>query len=260
MSVRARVRKHDNGAYVGTITIASPNCGGVGDTGGDGVITIGAFGDSKADALHKAALVAERITSDPVLRAIIPPQALLAVAATKKLASAAKGGARLFRSVWKRFKGPGVQRLARALHDESMKRDGATTAEVGAFWGRVKKLAKKAVKYGTVPGLVYTAARYAGKKTGVERAIRKKLGGKKARRRELSPETVYADQPPPGTAPEDMPYEAAPEYQDPPPMPEYEAAPEAAPEYADPYADNGDDAYSEPDADPYADVDNGGDE
>lgn len=161
---RVRIRKHSPGVYVGALTLGCPGADGVGDMDGNAVITVGAFGSSQADALHKAALIAERIANDPIMAAILPPQARAAIVATKKLASAAKRGSRFFRHMWKRFNGPGIQRVARALHDEAMKNEGHTDAEVAGFWSRVKHIAKKAAKYGTVPGLIYTAAKAARRK------------------------------------------------------------------------------------------------
>lgn len=155
---RIRVRRIAPDVFVGSLTLGSPDCGGVGDTDGDGIITVGAFGSSQADALHKASLIAERIVNDPIMSAIIPPQARTAILATKKLAGAAKQGSRFFRKMWRRYQGPGIKRVAKALHDEAMKHEGHTDAEVGAFWDTVKHVAKKAAKY-SAPGLAYRGGR-----------------------------------------------------------------------------------------------------
>lgn len=184
---RVRVRKIGSGAFVGSLTLGCPGADGVGDMGGEAVITVAGVGGSKADALHKAALIAEHITNDPIISALLPPQARAAIVATKKLASAAKQGSRVFRSVWRRFHGPGVQRLARALHDESMKAEGHTDAEVGAFWDRAKSIAKKAAKYGHPAGWAYMAAKYGAKKAGIR--LRNPLV--RARKR---PEPQYDDE------------------------------------------------------------------
>lgn len=155
---RIRIRKVAPDVYVGSLTLGSPDCGGVGDTDGDGIITVGAFGSSQADALHKASLIAERIVNDPIMSAIIPPQARTAILATKKLAGAAKQGSRFFRKMWRRYQGPGIKRVAKALHDEAMKHEGHSDAQVAGFWGAVKKVAKTAAKY-SAPGLAYRGAR-----------------------------------------------------------------------------------------------------
>jgi hypothetical protein len=181
---RVRVRKIAPDVYLGSLTLDSPDCGGVGDTGGDGVISVGAFGASQADALHKTALLAERIINDPVMSMIIPPQARAAVIATKKLGAAAKRGSRFFRKLWRSYSGPGTKRIAKALHDEAMRREGHSDAEVGAFWDTVKKVAKKAAKY-SAPGLIYRGAK----------AVKRKVMKKKPRVKVIPPRE-QPDEPP----------------------------------------------------------------
>lgn len=90
-----------------------------------GRLTVAAVGDDRADALAKAALIAERIASDPILRAIMPPQAAAAIKAAKGLAAAAKRGTRTLRHFWSRIRGPGKRRLAEALHAEAAKAEGS---------------------------------------------------------------------------------------------------------------------------------------
>lgn len=119
MTARVSIKRHNRG-YVGTITVRSdahPRIGvsGVGDVGEDIVVQVGAVGDSGADALLKAGAVVDRIMSDPVMQAILPPQAVVAVKTAKQLASAAKKGGKALRSLWGKIRGKGKKRLAKAL-------------------------------------------------------------------------------------------------------------------------------------------------
>jgi hypothetical protein len=84
-----------------------------------------AVGDTRADALKNAALVAERIANDPVLSALMPPQAMAAIKAAKGLASAAQQGSHVLKSFWHSLHGPGKKRLAKALHDEAVDQERA---------------------------------------------------------------------------------------------------------------------------------------
>lgn len=105
-----------------------------------GKLTVAAVGDDKADALAKASLIAERIASDPILRAIMPPQAAVAIKAAKGLAAAAKRGPRVLRHFWGRIRGAGKRRLAAALHADAAKTDEAT-ADVG--WNPFRRKRKR---------------------------------------------------------------------------------------------------------------------
>lgn len=101
-----RVRFHDADGYtVGAIDI--PHAAGR--------FTVAAVGEDRADALVRAAALANRIASDPIMRAIMPPQAQAAITAARGLAAAAKVGIPALRSVWGRLRGKGVTRLAAAL-------------------------------------------------------------------------------------------------------------------------------------------------
>lgn len=82
-----------------------------------------ALGDSRVDALTNAALVAERIANDPVMQALMPPQAIAAIAAAKGLASAAHQGSDVLKSFWGKLHGPGKKRLAKVLHREALERE-----------------------------------------------------------------------------------------------------------------------------------------
>lgn len=180
---RVRIRRVSPDVFVGSLTLGAPGCGGVGDTDGDGVIAVGAFGSSQADALHKAALIAERIANDPIISAILPPQARTAIIATKKLAGAAKRGSRFFRQMWKRYQGPGIKRVAKALHDEAMRAEGYSDVEVAGFWSAAKKVAKTATKY-SAPGLIYRGGRA---------VVRKATRPKRRAPSEAPPEPQYDD-------------------------------------------------------------------
>lgn len=133
MSARFRFRDLGNGQCLGAIDVRMPSV--------PGRVTAYSVGDSKADALARAALVAERITSDPVMQALMPPQALEAIRAAKGLAVAAKRGPRVLRALWGRIHGPGKKRLAQALHAEAVNEE--REAEVG-----ILPFAMLAAKYG----------------------------------------------------------------------------------------------------------------
>lgn len=132
---RVSIKRHNRG-YVGTITVRSnahPRIGvsGVGGLDDDIVIQVGAVGDSGADALLKAGAVVDRIMSDPVMQAILPPQAVIAVKTAKQLASAAKQGGKALKSIWGKLRGKGKKRLATALAKSTPRsgvRDNRSTA------------------------------------------------------------------------------------------------------------------------------------
>jgi len=69
-----------------------------------------ATGETKAAALGKAAALAKKIAASPVLQALLPPQAAVALKATTALAKAAQVGK--LAAVAKRFTGPAMKRLA----------------------------------------------------------------------------------------------------------------------------------------------------
>lgn len=83
-----------------------------------GSLTIATVGGSKADALMRAGTIAQRIADDPVMSALIPPQAHTAIAAAKALSVAAKKGPKALKGLWGKLKGAGKKRLAEALHSE----------------------------------------------------------------------------------------------------------------------------------------------
>lgn len=97
-----------------------------------GALQVCCVGDSKADALIRAAAVAERISQDPVMRALLPPQATAAIKASKALGVAAKAGAPHLKRLWRQLRGEGKRRLAAVLHEEAKQLDeqAASTGDI----------------------------------------------------------------------------------------------------------------------------------
>jgi len=127
-----RVKFYDRGDYVlGAIDLPVPD--------GPGALRVSAVGDDKADALSRAALIAERIASDPVLRAIMPPQAAVAIKAAKGLAAAARRGAPVLKHFWRKLRGPGAKRLAKVLHEEAVTHERQDVGDIGALFRRKRK-------------------------------------------------------------------------------------------------------------------------
>lgn len=75
---------------------------GVGNDG-DAVISVGSVGWSFGSALRKATSIAKHITDDPIVKSMLPPQARAAIAASRKLAKAAKRGRGALKSAWSRL-------------------------------------------------------------------------------------------------------------------------------------------------------------
>jgi hypothetical protein len=107
--------------------------------GAGGHQAVAGIGDSRADALARASAIASRIMEDPVMSALIPPQARTAIVAAKGLAAAAKRGVPTLRHFWRRIKGPGKKRLARALLEEAKKQE---VSDVG--WNPLKAVKRAA--------------------------------------------------------------------------------------------------------------------
>lgn len=110
---------------------------------GDGsAMRLVATGDTKAEALARATTMASHIFSDPVVQAIIPPQARMAVQSAKVLAAAGGAGIRKLRGLWGRLRGANKRKLALALARDVVKAQGGSAsdvAEVGAWFRRRKK-------------------------------------------------------------------------------------------------------------------------
>jgi hypothetical protein len=79
----------------------------------------------------KAATIAQRISEDPVMVALMPPQAKAAIAASKLLAVAAKRGGPHLKKLWGKLKGPGKRRLAEALEKEQREQEGVSGSGYG---------------------------------------------------------------------------------------------------------------------------------
>jgi hypothetical protein len=86
---------------------------GVGDDG-DAVISVGSVGFSFGSALRKATSIAKHITDDPIVKSMLPPQAKAAIAASRKLAKAAKRGRGALKSAWGSLP-PGIRKKTKGL-------------------------------------------------------------------------------------------------------------------------------------------------
>ena len=95
----------------------------------DGPITVGASGESQADALANAAGLAESIASNPVLQALLPPGTLLAIRSARTLGKAARAGGSALKGALSRLRGPGKRRLGRQLAKEERARRGRRIAQ-----------------------------------------------------------------------------------------------------------------------------------
>jgi hypothetical protein len=142
---------------VGSITLDTPH----------GAMAITALGPSQASALTRAALLAEYIAGDPTMMAMLPRNTISAIAAIKRLSTAAMMGPEEFQEAWQELRGPGQERLARALHIEQV------SEEVG-----ILPLVLLAAKYGpTIANAAHKLykERQAAKKKAKEEAAK---GGK----------------------------------------------------------------------------------
>lgn len=108
--MKVKLTDTDNGC-VGAIEIPT--------SGVPGRVVVASLGDDKADALLKASVLAQRIASDPLVNALLPPNAMANIRAARALARAAQAGPAPLRRLWSRLRGPGKQRLAQALHKEA---------------------------------------------------------------------------------------------------------------------------------------------
>lgn len=100
--MKFRVERTANG-WDGTVVLpfAVPQPGG-----GTGV-AVTAAGPTKKEALLKAAGIAERVMANPVLSALLPPQAALALKAARVIAKSGLAKAAL------KYSGPAMSRLAK---------------------------------------------------------------------------------------------------------------------------------------------------
>ena len=111
--MRVRVRPTFDG-FLGELVLP------VGEGGAD--IIVAGWASSIRGAVRRAGAVAQRITNDPMLRAMLPPGAGLAIEAAQKLARAADRGEPALRAAMREIKGPGAKRLAKVLQADVKKR------------------------------------------------------------------------------------------------------------------------------------------
>lgn len=133
--MKIRISKRD-GLFIGSLGFDVDNA--------PGRITATAVASTKAAALSKAASIAERIASDPVLRAVIPPQAMASIKVAKGLAAAARHGLPTLRRAF-RFLSPKAKKLAVNLA-EDVKQGTIGDLEVGLrnpFRRRKKRRVRK---------------------------------------------------------------------------------------------------------------------
>lgn len=109
MNVKWSLKPDGSGGWAGQIDIPL-NPGAI---PGGGALVATAKGADKANALAKASAVADQIMGNPVVAALMPPQAALAVKAIKVLSKSAAAGKLV--DVAKKFKGPAMRRLSKVL-------------------------------------------------------------------------------------------------------------------------------------------------
>ncbi len=163
---------------------------GVGDDG-DAVISVSGVGWSFGSALRKATSIAKHITDDPIVRAILPPQARVALAAARRLSTAAKHGRAELKEAWKSLP-PELQERTRPLANKMLKAIDSDEENVAGFFSKLKKVARGARKLGKA-GLKYGVPGYA-----AAMALKKKL--KKKKRRPVQEQEQYEDEPMPAEA------------------------------------------------------------
>lgn len=100
------VLEHSPGKWVAT----------VGWRGKSYEVTVRALGDSTVAAAERATALAKQIAANPVMRALLPPQAAAAIRVGGALAKIArKGGVPALRAAFNKLRGPGARRLAKVL-------------------------------------------------------------------------------------------------------------------------------------------------
>jgi len=168
--MKIRLQRY-RGAYVGAIDMTCANV--------PGRVSAIAVGATRADALAKAALVAERIASDPVMAEIIPPQAMAAIKVAKGLASAARRGLPTLRRAWSFLSPKGKKLAAQLAQDLTPKSTGGL--DVGGFEVGILPFALLVAKYGPV----------AAKRIYAEYKARKRK--RKAKPKEAEPKEAEAE-------------------------------------------------------------------
>ena len=140
-----------NGACIGTVTIPLTAAGTPAS------LVLRAAGVDKADALAKATALASYVSDDPVVGALIPKHCRANLRHVRTLATAAKHSPAELHECLQHFRGHGKRKLAKALmvsaaglgDFQSFNADTSLLGdiEVGGFWGRLKKIARKAKGY-----------------------------------------------------------------------------------------------------------------
>ena len=192
MTARIRVRRIPPRArglsesYAAQLAIPVGGYGVEGD--GDAVITVGSVGWSFGSALRKATSIAKHIANDPILRSVLPPQARAAIAAARRLSTAAKFGRRELKAAWASLP-PELQAKTRPIANKMLNAIDTNAEEqnVAGLFSRIKKVAKRARKFGKA-GLKYGVPGYA-----AAMALKRKL--KKKKRAAPQPE-AYEDEAP----------------------------------------------------------------
>jgi hypothetical protein len=109
MNVKWKLAPDGKGGWVGMIDVPWHP----GSVNGGGGVQMLAKGDTKANALGKAAVLAKKVMDNPIAAALMPPGAGLAVSAISALSKSAAAG-KLAKTAAK-FAGPAMGRLAKVL-------------------------------------------------------------------------------------------------------------------------------------------------
>lgn len=100
------VLEHSPGKYTATVVIR----------GQAYEVTIRALGNSTVAATERVTALAKAVTSSPIMAALMPPQAAAALKVAAGLGKIAKaGGLPALKSAYKKLRGPGAKRLAKAI-------------------------------------------------------------------------------------------------------------------------------------------------
>lgn len=101
--VKYRFRQHQLGGYEAELEWEAP----------DGGVVTKARGDTRAEAISRAAVLAQNALDNPVIKAVMPPQARIAFEVAKRLGLAQKSGTLAVAA--SKVVGPGAKRLAKVL-------------------------------------------------------------------------------------------------------------------------------------------------
>jgi uncharacterized protein (DUF1778 family) len=144
---RVSCRRIGYGSYIGEVDVP------VGDDT-EARITVKAEGDSKAEAIANAAHLAEKIVNDPLVQAVMPPQALAAIKGAKLLALAGRRGLPALGRLWGSIRGSNKRKLALALAREAARRDHGPEAVEGIrdWFRRIDRKRKRRRMQAPPPG------------------------------------------------------------------------------------------------------------